>query len=495
MQKIFQPVQRFFGFLVDALGLFRAGLRITDKTIEYFEAWWRPSGYRVKNFIEESGYDRGRLDFTISRMLQKKGGIMPHAVSVSLESKGVIARIISVPHVPRAKLAASLVWEIKKYMPFDPKSVVIDHQVLGTIIEEGRTMWRVLLVAAKLPEVQQLMDVIQSFDIRVKAVRYVPLAFVNAFKKNPNDTSIAYVSFDENHVAISILEKDRLMFTNTSFLKGKKGLYRHVIDVLKKFIEQRISFLERVVLTPGYEDLAEIIMEELNIMVTIQDQADLVFPIDKADYEAGRAPLVYSLLRQEPVDINLVPRTVKQENRRMEFSRLGMVGVVVLFLIMLLFYFNMRAGINDFAMAANRQNPGNTDRRQGSKVDNLIRRLKWVEAFERDMTRMRKELNLLRSLQGKTSKWNRVLAGIAMIIEKRNLYGKLWLLRIKTTRKGRGYIEGVSFANQHITSFFSALENFTYLRLTEIEYTKPIRIRGRSCMHFKIRFRVAKQWT
>lgn len=471
MYKLMRLLRKIIGFFLDLTGIMRAGLRIEEDRIQYYEAWRGFSGFRIRKFIEERDYDPGKLEFTLSRLFQKKGGILPYSVSTTLEGMGVIAKIITIPKVPRQKIAGSILWEIRKYLPLEPGSVIVDHQILGVGEEEGRPSWNVLFVAAKRAEVERSLEVFGRFGIQVRAVRYLPLSFVNGYKKNPLETSIAFVSVTDTVVSISILEKDKLLLTNTSFLKGQKAQYRHVLEVLKKFIEDRVSFLERVVISGGDMDFVAEITDMLNILALPATPDDRVAPLEGEINSEDRINFYFGTLRDGPVSINLTPEELRSANRRRRLLASVVLGVSLVIVSLIGFYFSMRADI-------------------GSLDPGKIRNLDWVRRFDRQIKEIDTEIRQLREVRGNRSAWGRRLAGIAWIIRERGLTGKLWLRRITSDQRQRGLIEGVALSNTDVTAFLAGLEAFPLFVAVEVSHIRPLVLQKRDCVNFQIAFRV-----
>lgn len=470
MYKFMQLLRKAIGFLLDLSGLLRAGIRIGEDRIQYYEAWRGPTGFRIRRFIEERDFDLRNLEFALSRLFQKKGGILPWSVNTTLESKGVIAKIITIPRVPKQKIATSIIWEIRKYLPLEPDQVIVDHQIIGSSEVDGRPQWTVLFVAAKRAEVERSLEIFSRFGIRVKSVRYLPLSFVNSYRKNSMDTSIAYVTFAEKKVCISILEKDRLLLTNTSFLKGRKALNRHVLEVLKKFIEERVSFLERVVVSGGDGEFLESVMDKLNILAAPAEDDDLVLPVGRDFLEDdGRVSFLFGTLCNEPVDINLVPEETKKNNKKQRTLAMAVLGVTVFITALVALFFDMRSEVSGL-------DPGK------------MRNLQWIRGFRKQIRSIEAEITRLGKIRRRRSVWSRRLAGIAWIMRERKLSGKLWLRRISSDRKNRGFIEGVALGNGNVTDFLAGLERFPLIGNAVVAYIRPLVIRKRRCVRFRITF-------
>jgi len=474
MYNFFKPLRKGIGFFLNLFGLLQAGIKIGEDRILYYEVWQLFSCFRIRCFIEERDFDIRNLEFALSRLFQKKGGSLPYSVSTTLESKGVIAKIITIPRVPREKIATSILWENRKYLSLKPDAVIVDYQIIGSSELDGRPHWTVLFVVAKRVEVEAVLEIFSRFGIQVKAVRYLPLSFVNSYRKNTMDTSIAYVAFVDKKVCISILEKNKLLLTNTSFLKGRKALNNHVLEVLKKFIEERVSFLERVIVSGGDEELLEEIMDRLNIMAMPLTVEDLDSSSGKRYLkDEGRLPFLFGTLRTEPVDINLIPDNVKKRvKRRRSVSIITLVTSLFL-TACVAFYFYMRSEVRGLDPAK-------------------MRNLAWIRGFKKQIEDIDREIEQRVRLRRQRSMWSRRLAGITWILRGKGLSGKLWLRRISSDQSGKAFIEGVALSNSSVTTFLDGLERFHLIKNVVMGYIRPVMIRKRHCVRFRITFSPAR---
>jgi len=469
LEKIKEKIKRGIGFLLDITGVRVCGLRVSGKEIEYFEAFWRPKNYKVAHFLTDQNLKKNDIGFSLSRLLQKKGGVPPYYINLVIDGKSVFSRIITIPHVPKNKIKSSIMWEINQHLPFEASKVIVDYQVVGEAEENGSKVWRILFVASKIKAVEDSIKGVLDFGLRIKAVRYIPIALVNQYNASLRGTSIAYVTMKDKNVLISIIENGELLFINVSSPRGKQALMRHVIGVLKKFIEKRISILEKVVVTHGHDDIADEVMEQLNIFVTIEEKKVLTSPIEDDLFFNGHAPFIFSVLKHNITDINLLPKAEKVKNKNLQHKAFGGMtfSLIFIFLISFFLYFTL-----------------NIVKPSSDKLRSLQR----VYQINKSMKLMDEKINLLSGMDRDGSRWSRVLAGLAKILRDNGLHGKLWLRRFSGVYKGEGFIDGISFSNRDVTTFLNVLEQFGYLNAVRLRYSKPIKINKKRCIKFRIEF-------
>ena len=475
-------LKKWTSFICENLGLFYAGIQIKDDVIVYFEAWRTLSGFRVTNFIEEKHLHTKGIDWTLAKIFEKKTGLIPASVNVIVQSKGVIARIIRIPKVPKKEIAASIYWEINKHIPFEQKTVEIDYQVLGHDEESGQQFWRILFVEVKKKSIESDIKSIRKTGLKVRSINYLPVSSLNAFKPEMSKQTIARVSMIDDTVCINILKANRLISINSRFQKTKKARNKYVIEFLKGFNEEADMPVNKVFLDCEFEDLSSEINKKIGINVV---KSVINFTVAKTLKIPDSCELIFSVFRKSPVSINLLSDSLKKENKKSRVLAVSYIIAAAIFAFMFIFYFNLKGRSDALKKAALQSEIG----KKAGRVESLITRLREIEKIEKEIKKMDNSIKLLSSIKNRGSNWNKVMAGIAKIFRGRYLYGKLWLQRIKCYKTGKGYIEGVSFSSGYVTILLKSLEEFKLLSKIEIFYIKPIKINKIKCVKFRIRFR------
>ena len=108
----------------------------------------------------------------------REKGIRPGPVAVSLSSQMVFPRFAAIPYAGgQEKFEQMIRYEIEQNVPFPMDEMVCDRQVLGDTDSGDKA---VMIVAAKVEQVEAITDAVASAGFRPEMVDVAPLAFANA---------------------------------------------------------------------------------------------------------------------------------------------------------------------------------------------------------------------------------------------------------------------------------------------------------------------------
>jgi len=83
-------------------------------------------------------------------------------VVVSLPGHSVVTRYLKLQEMPKEELAGAIEIEAGQSIPYDLSEVVMNHQVLGEVTDDGQTHVRVLVVAARNEVVHSRLEVLSQ---------------------------------------------------------------------------------------------------------------------------------------------------------------------------------------------------------------------------------------------------------------------------------------------------------------------------------------------
>ena len=101
-------------------------------------------------------------------------------VNVSLSGPSVIVRYIEMPPMKNEELRGAIKFEAEKYIPFDMNDSIIDCAALDKTSAGSQ---RVLLVAAKKNDVDNLLGLFKDLGIEINAIDIDSFAFLNSFQR------------------------------------------------------------------------------------------------------------------------------------------------------------------------------------------------------------------------------------------------------------------------------------------------------------------------
>jgi type IV pilus assembly protein PilM len=100
-----------------------------------------------KGIVSESVTDQNLLADSIKKMLSE-AGIAIKQVNTVLSESQIFSRVIELPKLSEQELQAAVRWEMEQNIPLPLSQVKTDWQVLGELGAEGKTILKILLVAA-----------------------------------------------------------------------------------------------------------------------------------------------------------------------------------------------------------------------------------------------------------------------------------------------------------------------------------------------------------
>jgi len=164
------------------------GIDIGTGSIKLVEIAWQKGQPVLKNFgikelpdktIEDGRIiDSEQLAKTLSQLLATTQTYSKNAV-VAVGGRVMFARELIFPAMNREELGVAIKWDLEKYIPYAPGSYYFDYSIVG----EGNTETeiKVLLVAAPIDNVTDIINLIKSVGLKLIAVDVEPLALYRIF--------------------------------------------------------------------------------------------------------------------------------------------------------------------------------------------------------------------------------------------------------------------------------------------------------------------------
>ena len=186
----------------------------------------------------------------------REKGIRPGPVAISLSGQMVFPRFTAIPAAGGPDRFEQMVrYEIEQNVPFPIDEMVCDRQILGDT-ENGDKA--VMIVAAKLEQVEAITDAVASAGFRPELVDVAPLAFTNAVRASTGgDTSCAILlDIGAKTTSLVIVEDDKVY--NRSIPIGGKNITRDISQALGCTAEEA----ETLKIEKGYVSLGGVVEDE-----------------------------------------------------------------------------------------------------------------------------------------------------------------------------------------------------------------------------------------
>jgi len=186
----------------------------------------------------------------------REKGIHPGPVAISLSGQMVFPRFSAIPAAGGdEKFEQMIRYEIEQNVPFPIDEMVCDRQVLGDT-ENGDKA--VMIVAAKVEQVEAITDAVASVGFRPELVDVAPLAFTNAVRASNGGDGTCAILLDigAKTTSLVIVENDKVY--NRSIPIGGKNITRDISQALGCTAEEA----EALKIEKGYVSLGGVVEDE-----------------------------------------------------------------------------------------------------------------------------------------------------------------------------------------------------------------------------------------
>ncbi len=186
----------------------------------------------------------------------REKGIRPGPVAISLSGQMVFPRFCAIPAAGGdEKFEQMIRYEIEQNVPFPIDEMVCDRQVLGDT-ENGDKA--VMIVAAKVEQVEAITDAVASAGFRPELVDVAPLAFTNAVRAATGGDGTCAILLDigAKTTSLVIVEDDKVY--NRSIPIGGKNITRDIAQALGCSQEEA----ESLKVSKGYVSLGGVVEDE-----------------------------------------------------------------------------------------------------------------------------------------------------------------------------------------------------------------------------------------
>lgn len=139
----------------------------------------------------------------------REKGIKPGPVAVSISGQMAFQRFAAIPMAGGSEKFEQMVrYEIEQNIPFPIDEMVCDRQIVGDTPDGDKS---VLIVAAKIDQVEALTDAISGAGFRVELVDVAPLALVNVLRQaQPDEGCVVILDIGAKTTSLVIAEGERI---------------------------------------------------------------------------------------------------------------------------------------------------------------------------------------------------------------------------------------------------------------------------------------------
>ena len=195
------------------------GLDIGTKSVKLVQL----KGRRLLSFgLEEIPSPESPDQTIIIKAIRKiidENRIKTNKVVTCVSGPSINVRYLRMPRMPEEELSEAIKWEAKKYITMDPKEAIMDHLVLGEVMEEGVKKAEVVMAAAPRGLVQDKISLIKGAGLVPLAVDVTSFALWRSIKMKEEETA-ALIDMGAGISNINIVERGILHFSRDISLAG-----------------------------------------------------------------------------------------------------------------------------------------------------------------------------------------------------------------------------------------------------------------------------------
>jgi len=205
------------------------GLDIDEKSIKLIELKKSPLGIALVNYatkdVEMAG--EGSKITSIAKTIRRiidENGIEENEVYSAVSGPGVSIRRITVPEMPDEELKGAIRWEAKNLIPFPLESVVLDHYVIGKVVEKGVQKLDIIVVAAKEDVLSEQVKIIEEAGLKVAGITVNSFALWEVVQKEVSSSEgevIALIDIGAEAASINLFKNNVLQFTREISVAGE----------------------------------------------------------------------------------------------------------------------------------------------------------------------------------------------------------------------------------------------------------------------------------
>jgi type IV pilus assembly protein PilM len=142
----------------------------------------------------------------------------PNKVVITINSKNVIIRNVTLPVMPKNELKEALKWEIEDYLPFSVEDAVIDYIITETTESEIH----LIMVAASQKIISSYTSILKKLYIKPIAVNVQSIALLSllSFQNNINQPT-AVIDIGAANSKVVIGEENQIYLSRTVDIGGR----------------------------------------------------------------------------------------------------------------------------------------------------------------------------------------------------------------------------------------------------------------------------------
>lgn len=149
---------------------------------------------------------------------------------ITTQSTSVITRDILLPAADRKQLENMVKYEIEQYLPIVASEYIVEYTVVGEVIEDGVTKYKIQVAAMPINMVENFTNLIKECDLKPIALDLHFNAVAKLFSKKVSingeifnsEKTYAFIDLGHHSITIHILNMGKLAFSRIINLGSKE---------------------------------------------------------------------------------------------------------------------------------------------------------------------------------------------------------------------------------------------------------------------------------
>lgn len=182
-----------------------------------------------------------------------------------INSSSIIIREVIIPEVPEKEVAAIIGFQLEDFFPIDPEGFVINHLILGTVIEDDISKLNIQIIGIPKTMVLEHLNLLEKAGLKPEILDYQGnsmaklLNFNDRINEDYSTRDIVFASIDMGYdsTKLTIIKNGKMEVTKVLDI-GAKILYENLSsfsDCSMKQIEPMVEKIENI--NDGQKDFTD----------------------------------------------------------------------------------------------------------------------------------------------------------------------------------------------------------------------------------------------
>ena len=221
-------------------------------------------------YLPENVYQNGEIlnsqiiaDLIITSLKENK--VSTQQVTGIINSSEIITREVSIPDIPENEITSLLSFQLDEFLPVDPDDYVVQHLVIGTILDEEVEKLNILLIAIPKNMVLGHLELLNDAGLKPQILDFQGNAIAKLINfngkindnYNPSDITTGSVDIGYDSSKLTIIKNGKIEVTRV-LDTGAKNLYEHIASVFGYSLEECIEKVKEIEnINPSNEEFTD----------------------------------------------------------------------------------------------------------------------------------------------------------------------------------------------------------------------------------------------